>query len=65
MIKIQELDQSVVGKTIRVAGRRPMKVLKLVQNPNPLRRVQLDVIIDGLERFVEIRQDTEVLEVDI
>lgn len=42
-----------------------MKVLKLVQNPNPLRRVQLDVIIDGLERFVEIRQDTEVLEVDI
>jgi hypothetical protein len=62
---IQELDETVVGKTIRVVGRRPMKVLEITQGKSALHRVKLKVIIDRCEREVEIRQDTEVLEVDM
>jgi hypothetical protein len=62
---IQELDESVVGKTIRVVGRRPMEVLEIAHGESPLHRVKLKVIIDRCEREVAIRQDTEVLEVDI
>lgn len=65
MMLIQDLDESVVGSTIRVEGRRPMKVLEFSKHPCPLKRVKLRVIIDRLEREVEIRQDTRVFEVDV
>lgn len=64
MMAIQDLDETVVGKTVRIAGRRPMRVLEITHNPCPLKRVKLRVIIDRLERVVEIRKDTEVFEVD-
>jgi hypothetical protein len=62
---IQDLDETVVGSTIRVEGRRPMKVLEIAKYPCPLKRVKLKVIIDRLERVVEIRQDTLVFEDDV
>ena len=66
MILIQDLDETVVGKTIRVEGRRPMKVLGITHNPCPLKRVMLHVIVDSVyERTVGIRKDTRVFEVDV
>lgn len=65
MMVIQDLDQTIVGRWVRIAGRRPMKVLEITHNPCPLKRVKLRVIIDRMEREVEIRKDTEVLEVDV
>ena len=66
-VLIQDLDQNVVGGTIRIEGRRHMKVLALEQYPdNPLKRVKLHVLVEGgYDRVVYIRQDTVVLEVDI
>lgn len=66
MILIQDLDETVIGKTIRVEGRRPMKVLSITHNPCPLKRVVLRVVVDQIyERVIGVRKDTVVFEVDV